>query len=264
MLSDTGNLSLYLGFFFIGISLLGIIIIYFLMKNNSIEKDRIDKLIELGKWFIASVAIVLSTAIVNDGFREREQDIKEIDVFDKYVTTITKADGIEQRWLLVEYFATVSPQGRLQESWKRYQEILKPGYLEYKENKERIAEIAVKENPTEVDRKELILLQDKNESLNKSLIATSVQTEWVVIAGTDISLEAAQYEMRKVKKLDLPVSIYKKGDKFITVVGPFANYDAALKIVPEIKKTVNSTAYQVRLNNFCPNAEMQKGYLLCR
>lgn len=77
MFSDMGSISLWLGIFFILLSLSGIFIIYSIIKNKSIENENIDKIIELGKWFIVSVAITLSVSIVNDGFRERDQDIKE-------------------------------------------------------------------------------------------------------------------------------------------------------------------------------------------
>lgn len=116
MFSDTGNLSLFLGIFLVLMSLSGIVIIYLIIKSKSIENDKIDKMIELGKWFIVSIAITLSTSIINDGFRERDQDIKEIGVFDKYTDIILDAEGIQKRKLLSEYFACVSPSGPIRTS----------------------------------------------------------------------------------------------------------------------------------------------------
>ena len=101
MFSDTGNVSLWLGIFFILTSLSGIFVIYSIIKNKSIENENIDKIIELGKWFIVSVAITLSVSIVNDGFREREQDIKEMEIFDKYVDTILEAAGVEKKKVIM-------------------------------------------------------------------------------------------------------------------------------------------------------------------
>jgi cbb3-type cytochrome oxidase subunit 3 len=120
MFSDTGNLSFWLGVVFILISLCGIVIIYLKIKNKSIENANIDKIIEQGKWVIVSVAITLSASIVNDGFREREQDIKEIGVFDKYTNIVLEASNIEKRRLLCEYFASVSPEGPIRKSWEKY------------------------------------------------------------------------------------------------------------------------------------------------
>jgi hypothetical protein len=64
-----------------------------------------DKVIDLIKWSISSVAIVLVTLIIDTGFRERSTGIQEMQVYDKYVDIILKADNIEQRWKLCEYFS---------------------------------------------------------------------------------------------------------------------------------------------------------------
>ena len=201
---------------------------YVLIKKGTIESEKLDKLIDLGKWFIVSVAIVLAAAIVNDGFREREQDIKEIDVFDKYISTITRADGIEQRWLLCEYFATVSPEGHLQKAWVNYQAILKPRYEEYKKNKTEIVEITNKENPTDVEKQKLAVLQVENAVLEKSFLpessiraASMSHDEWVIAAGGDTSIEEANFEVSKAEKVSYAASVYKKGNMYRTVVGPF-------------------------------------------
>ena len=66
-----------------------------------------------------------------------------------------------------------------------------------------------------------------------------------------------------MEKLKLPVSIYKKGNKYITVVGPFSSRIEALGFLPDIKKKVNSTAYLLDLNSWCPDVKMRDGYLEC-
>jgi hypothetical protein len=180
MFSDTGNLSLWLGLFFLVISLAGIITIYSIIKSKTIENENIDKLIELGKWFIVSVAITLSASIVNDGFREREQDIKELEVFDKYTNIVLEADGVEKRKLLCEYFASVSPEGRIRRSWERYKTIVDRHIVEIREAEKQALEIAKKaENGTastsEIEEK--IRLVEKATALNQSLIPTANQVD---------------------------------------------------------------------------------------
>lgn len=138
MFSDTGNLSLWLSIFFILISLGGIFVIYSIIKNKNIENENIEKIIELGKWFIISVAITLSTSIVNDGFKEREQDVKEMEVFDKYVNTILEADNIEKRKLLCEYFASVSPEGPIKKSWEKYEKIVDQHIVDIRNSNDKI------------------------------------------------------------------------------------------------------------------------------
>jgi hypothetical protein len=141
MFSDTGNLSFVIGITFILMSLCGIFVIYLIIKNRSIENENIDKIIELGKWFMVSVAIAFSVSIINDAFRERDQDIKELESFAKYTEIILDVAGPEKRQLLSEYFATVSPSGPIRKSWEAYKTIVDKQSEEYKKSKERDEEI---------------------------------------------------------------------------------------------------------------------------
>jgi len=180
MFSNTGNLSLWLSIFFILISLCGIFIIYLIIKNKSIENENIEKIIELGKWFIVSVAITLSASIINDGFREREQDIKEMEVFDKYVSIILEADNVGKRKLLCEYFASVSPEGPIKKSWEKYEAIVDKHIFEIREGEKKIAVIANKAeegtaSPSEIEEK--ALLAEKVSVLSQSLIPKSNQAD---------------------------------------------------------------------------------------
>lgn len=144
MLQDTGKLSLLLGVSLIALSLVGIFVIYRLIKNKSLPDGGLDKLIEIGKWFMVSVAIVLATAIVNDGFRERDQDVKEMQVFDKYTTVVLEADGVEKRRLLTEYFASVSPDGRIKTAWENYKKVVEVQVKEYRENQAKLQALTEK------------------------------------------------------------------------------------------------------------------------
>lgn len=180
MSSDTGNLSLWLGIFFVLMSISGIFAIYFIIKNKSIENANIDKIIELGKWFIASVAITLSASIVNDGFREREQDIKEIQVFDKYTNIVLEADGLEKRKLLCEYFASVSPEGPIKKSWEKYKVVVDGHIAELREAEKKALAIAKKAeegtaSPSEIEEKARLV--EKASALNQSLVTKPTQVE---------------------------------------------------------------------------------------
>jgi hypothetical protein len=180
MFSDTGSLSFWLSTLFVLISLSGILAIYFIIKSKSIENANIDKLIELGKWFIVSVAITLSASIVNDGFREREQDIKEIQVFDKYTSIILEADGVEKRRLLCEYFASVSPEGPIKKSWEKYKIVIDGHIAELREAEKKALVIAKKAedgtaSPAEIEEKARLI--EKASTLNQSLLSSSSQTD---------------------------------------------------------------------------------------
>lgn len=178
MFLDTGSLSLWLSIFFIAISFAGIFAIYFLIKNKSIEEAGVDKLIELGKWFIVSVAITLSASIINDGFREREQDIKELQVFDKYTNIVLEADGVEKRKLLCEYFAAVSPEGPIRRAWERYKVVVDGHAAELIDAEKKSLVIAKKAEegtatPAEIEEKARLV--EKVSTLNQSLLSSTSQ-----------------------------------------------------------------------------------------
>ena len=105
----------------------------YLTAGKSVTPSGYDKIIEISKWYIVSVALVFSGNLVKDGFTERETGIKEMQVYDKYVDLILEADNIEKRWKLAEYFATVTPTDRLRERWVEYQGKLQGDYDEYKQ-----------------------------------------------------------------------------------------------------------------------------------
>lgn len=170
MFSNTGSLSFYLGIAFIGIAIAGVWFVYYALSRGLIDESKLDKVIDLGKWVIASVAIILSGAIISDGFKEREQDVKELEFFDKYVATVTQAEGIEQRWLLCEYFASVSPPGEMRSSWQNYQKVIEPAYKSYKQGKAEIAKLSAKDSLSNDELKKLSTLREKTHVLEQSLV----------------------------------------------------------------------------------------------
>lgn len=94
--------------------------------------DRFEQYVELFKWFISSVAIVVVTLIIDAGFRDRETGINEMKLYSEYVDVILKADNIEERYKLADYFATVTPTDRLRERWIEYRNSIVVSYKEYR------------------------------------------------------------------------------------------------------------------------------------
>ena len=134
MTTASGTLSLVLGFSILVLAIGGWFFVLYLMKNKILEDARIDKLAKLGQWVIVSVSIVVTGFIVSNSFKEREAQIKELEFFDKYVATVTLAQGVEQRWLLCQYFAAVSPSGEFRSAWKTYQNSIQDDYSDFKKN----------------------------------------------------------------------------------------------------------------------------------
>jgi hypothetical protein len=105
-----------------------------------------DKIIELIKWLISSVCIVVVTLIIDTGFKEREAGIKEMEVYDKYVDIILQADNIEQRWKLCEYFSIVTPTERLRQRWIAYKDTISKDYYTWKKSQYQDSTITIEMN----------------------------------------------------------------------------------------------------------------------
>jgi hypothetical protein len=131
MFTNTGTVSFILYGFFIIITLIAMIVGIRLIKNGNIETSRLDKIIDLFKYSVVSVAIATVTLIISNLFKEREQDVKELEYFDKYVNDVKKADGIVERFQLSKYLSIVAPSGELKKSWNQYYDTIKVEYKEY-------------------------------------------------------------------------------------------------------------------------------------
>jgi hypothetical protein len=105
-------------------------------KSLSFEKYKFR--FEMVKWFIGSVVLVIITIIIDKGFKERAAGIQEMQAYDKYVEVILKADNIEERWKLAEYFSTVTPTERLRDRWIAYKDSITPDYLLFRRLKDSL------------------------------------------------------------------------------------------------------------------------------
>jgi len=112
------------------------------MDDNEIKFEKYKFNVELFKWFIGSVVLVVATIIIDRGYRERTAGIQEMEVYDKYVNVILKADNIEERWKLTEYFSVVTPTERLRERWILYRDTIKVDYYRYRELKKKELELS--------------------------------------------------------------------------------------------------------------------------
>lgn len=116
------------------------------LEEKTLNFEKYKFKLELVKWFIGSVALVIITIIIDKGFKERAAGIQEMQAYDKYVEVILKADNIEERWKLSEYFSTVTPTERLRERWIAYKDSINADYLEFKKLKEAEFELQNQKN----------------------------------------------------------------------------------------------------------------------
>jgi hypothetical protein len=197
MLSNTGSVSLVLYAIFILIAIGGSIIAIVFIAKGTIAADKIDKIIELAKYTIVSTAIATVTLIVADLFKEREQDIKELEYFDKYVQDVKKVDGIEERFLLSKYLSIVAPSGELKKSWKQYYDTLNIEYQEYlhlKKEKERLDTIS---NPTEEQLEKKQQITEKIQMKETPIVSSTVYEN----IPTSVYIHISDESQRQMAKL---------------------------------------------------------------
>lgn len=128
MLANTGAVSFTLYGILIIIMVSAMVFAFRVIKSETVDTDKLSKMIDLFKAIVLTTAISTVTLIVTDLFKERDQDLKEISYFDKYVADIKKADGVYERWQLARYFSIVAPSGEMKKSWKEYYQILDKEY----------------------------------------------------------------------------------------------------------------------------------------
>ena len=172
MLANTGTLSFILYGIFIAIAILGLFVAIYFIKKDNIPPEKLEKIIELAKYTVVTVCIATVTLIVSDLFKEREQDVKELEYFDKYVQDVKKVDGIQERFQLSKYLSIVAPSGELKSSWKAYYDTLQIEYNEYlrlKKEREKLDTVA---NPTNEQIMKKQELNDKIEQKEAPLVSS--------------------------------------------------------------------------------------------
>jgi hypothetical protein len=171
MTTNTGTLSFILYGIFIVMAIAGMFIaIYFI--RSSIPAEKLEKIIDLAKYSIVSVAIATITLIITDLFKEREQDVKELEYFDKYVQDMKKVENIQERLQLSKYLSIVSPAGELKNSWKKLHDTLRKEYVEYLAALEQQKKYAALDSLTKEQNDSLVIATDKIE-INQSPIVGS-------------------------------------------------------------------------------------------
>ncbi|HEX8517228.1 MAG TPA: hypothetical protein VF868_13610 [Bacteroidia bacterium] len=94
-------------------------------NDPQIEFEKWKIKIELFKWSIVSVLLVVVTIIIDAGFRDRSEGIKEVESYGKYATELVILnDTIGPRYRLAQYFANVTASEKLKRGWISYFNVL--------------------------------------------------------------------------------------------------------------------------------------------
>jgi len=164
MLANTGTISFVLYGIFIAVAIIGLIVAIYFIRKDKIPPEKLEKIIEVSKYTVVTVCIATVTLIIGDLFKEREQDVKELEYFDKYVQDVKKVDGVQERFQLSKYLSIVAPSGELKRSWREYYDTLKIEYQEYVRLKKEKEKLDTVENPTD---EQIIKKQELNEKIEQ-------------------------------------------------------------------------------------------------
>lgn len=100
--------------------------------GNQLDFEKYKAKIELFKWLIGSVALVLVTTVIDFGFRDRSAGLTEIQQYDKYVTElIVLNEDPGQKRMLAQFFSNVTPSEKLKAGWTNYFNQVDKEYKDY-------------------------------------------------------------------------------------------------------------------------------------
>jgi len=264
MLSNTGTISLYLYLSFILIGFSSAILIFMLSKSKTLDFERLEKYIDYTKWLILSLAISTTSLIVSDLFRERDQDLKELQYFDKYVNDVKVEEKPLVRLQLARYFSLVAPSGEMKESWTSYYDTLRREYNVYLSAQIKKDKLDTITKPTPEQVRQINENERKIELFETPLSSDPINEEWLIIAGGDNNLEKATFELSKVSKINRNSSVIKKGNSYRTVLMGYLSKKEAENQLVDVKQKVNKLAYLVRKSSWCKSLEKGPECLICK
>lgn len=252
---NTGNVSLCLYLLFVGISIMGMIFIYYLILKNKLEMDKIDKIIDVFKSVIITTAIGTVTLIITDLFKERKQQLEEMSAFKDYLPYVTdNKTSLNDKKFLCDYMVSVAPEGKLKESWVQWREKLNVQEDTLKKIAVQQAAISIQPNkPTIQEIKQYNQLEDKKQAIYQDL-NLKVNNSYLVVIGADKTVAQAAPELKFAKdSVSKNATIYKKGSWYRTVVPVSTNYDDAKAVVSLVseKSKGKKAAYIVSLKSWC-------------
>ena len=234
--------------------------------------EKIKYWIELIKWFIVSVALVLASSIVSWNFTSRDKSFEEVKFYsEKYLTElIVLNEKIGPRYKLAQFFKNVTVNKEQRKGWERYFEDVKKEYtilvkLDSSKQAER-QEILKKDTSrmTTFDKRQLEYLNNKIEQIEIELkselkLPNTKPERYYIIVGGDKTLDEAKYERNKYS--DFTTKIIYRNNSYRTVV-EFTTYEAAIQNIKKIR-SLKDDAYLVNAAKWCSNMIAKGDYYEC-
>lgn len=168
-------------------------------QTTSYPFEKLKYIIDLVKWLITSVALVLITLIIDTGFRDRESGMKEIAQYDKYVTELLILNkDLASKRSLAQFFSCVTPSGRLAKGWGKYYALVDEEY------RPTIAAAKTADSTLQSQRMKLIVMQNLSEAdssrlekINEKIQQTqSIINPEIVLPGTIVENPSQTWEQK--------------------------------------------------------------------
>lgn len=256
--SDTGKVSFFLYIFFLLFILFGLIISIKIIKNDKIEKDRFDRIVELFKFSIVTVCISTVTTLVLDLFKEREFDKDEMTTFNTYIPQIIDStSSIERKITFCTFFSHVTPNGDLKEGWKSFTQYL----VDEKENIDKKKEKEKENVISKINNQDTLKVDDfaeaatqlqETQQIYANTNTVSDNSSYLVIVGTDASNEQALPELKwATENISETARIYEKGKWFITAIPISTSFQDAKLTAEKVRNITNGKrkAYVISSKN---------------
>lgn len=177
--------------------------------------ERYKYKVELFKWLIGSVALVVMTAIIDWGFKDRAAGLQEIQQYDKYATEliVLNNDPVKKR-MLAQFFSKVTPSEKLREGWELYYKEVDSEYKEFLKKdtlaQERLKKLSDKDSTMlstsqKMEKEQLeIQVKETQRIMNQPIIlpnsTTTIPTVFIQI-GSETQRNSAKQLVTKINEI---------------------------------------------------------------
>ena len=179
--------------------------------------ERLKIWIELGKWAVVSVGLVIMTKIIDTGFKDREVGLSELKEYDKYVSLVTDNTKISERRLLAQFFAHVTPSDKLKEGWADYFKTVDEEYQqlqkEKREKEEELAKLISKPESAREPSAKLQILQNEIQQIDKELTPTFQRAVSSNDLNAALEWEKIGFENILNRDLDQAIAAFESAEK---------------------------------------------------
>lgn len=165
------------------------------------EKHKFEKTkywFNFFKIFLLSVSVIVFGKYVENGFKDRNLGLEEMKAFNNYVSIVLSSDDTEGRWLLSQFFATVTPSERLQEGWKAYQDSIRPDYLKAHALKQEKIGLQLHDKKSIQSEKRLKQIDKELEPFQRKILTTTPAIDAVYDYGRREAGQSNAIELNKL------------------------------------------------------------------